>query len=478
MEKQNFLLPFAFTKSSSFNESDVLNKTPRQKSVIDENASSIYHTRRTVESNGIERPSLQVNVAPSLKRRMGRSFNDKDDIKKVAVENKYSDSGSEYEEEPTLIDEDMVNDSAQLPPSSPVGRHSESELMSEFDFATNPTTSFQVPKSPPKKYDGNRDVIKTSPQKPASSEPDFGIDRFNRYRVSFNDKSKHEPSSSTQDEDDNDARLELQSIAYNKARAIILDAFENVKTVIDLQAMNLYEVPDEIKDLNNLVIIDSFSEEASIEFPYQLYLTGNQLTQLPPSLFKFTKLQVLSLRRNKLRSIPPLIGKLVNLIDLSLSSNKLEFFPYQILQLKKLSNFTSGPNPFAAVPDDAVPLSSKDATTFVPKYKSSIRYLASKFSELPTLKTLCLDVIAKHDVSYSETRLWKRHTPKIHHKLIVEALRKGNFQDTCSECDIIVVEPMAEVLEWWDILQNKNVPIRRQFCSQRCVKRYEEGWGA
>lgn len=473
MEKQNFLLPFAFTKSSSFNESDVLNKTPRQRSVIDENATSIYHTRKTVESCGIERPNLRLNVAPSLKRRMGRSFNDKDDVKKAAVGNRYSDSGSDCDEEPTLIDED-VNDSAPLPPSSPVGTQQTGfELMSEFDFATNPTTSFQVPKSPPKKYDINRDLVKTSPQKPVSSEPDFGIDKFNRYRVSFNDRSRNTPLSSNADDDNGEAKQEQISIAYKKARTIILDAFENVKTVIDLQAMNLYEIPDEIKDLNNLVIIDSFSEETSIEFPYQLYLTGNQLSQLPPSLFKFTKLQVLSLRRNKLKFIPPLVGKLENLIDLSLSSNKLEFLPYQILNLKKLTNFTSGPNPFLLVPDDAVLLNNKDVTTFIPRSRSPIKYLTSKVSELPTLKALCLNIIAKHDVSYSETKLWKKHTPRMHHQLIIEALRKGKFKDTCSECDIIVVEPMAEVFEWWDILQNRNVPIRRQFCSQKCVKKYE-----
>ena len=471
MEKQNFLLPFAFTKSSSFNESDALNKAPRKKSVIDENASSIYHTRKTLESGSIDRPIL--NAAPSLKRRMGRSFNDKDDVKKAAIGSRDSSSSSEYEEEPTLIDGD-VNVSSQLPPSSPVGDgHSGIELMSEFDFATNPTTSFQVPKSPPKKHESSRDVIKTSPQKPVSSEPDFGIDRFNRYRVSFNDKSRNTPSSSNGDDPDDQSKREQRTNAYNKARTIILDAFENVKTVIDLQAMGLYEIPDEIKDLNNLVIIESFSEEASIEFPYQLYLTGNQLSQLPPSLFKFTKLQVLSLRRNKLKSIPPLIGKLENLIDLSLSSNKLEFLPYQILGLKKLTNFTSGPNPFLPVPEDAIVMTNKDATKFIPRTRSPIKYLGTKVSELPTLKSLCLNVVAKHDVSYSETKEWKKNTPKMYHQVIIEALRKGKFRDTCCQCEIIVVEPMAEVLEWWDILQNKNVPIRRQFCSQRCVKRYE-----
>ncbi|KAI5957977.1 hypothetical protein KGF57_002785 [Candida theae] len=475
MEKQSFLLPFAFTKSSSFNESDVLNKTPRQKSVIDENAESIYHTRKTWGSHTIDRPTLHINgAAPSLKRRMGRSFNDKDDVKKIAIANRDSDSSSDFEEEPTMVDEDANDNNAQLPPSSPVGDGQRgNELMSEFDFATNPTTSFQIPKSPPKRHDNNRDSIKTSPQKPVSSEPDFGIDKFNRYRVSFNDRLKNAPSSSNADDQDDETKQEQRSIAYNKARTKILDAFENVKTVIDLQNMGLYEIPDEIKDLNNLVIIESFSEEASIEFPYQLYLTGNQLSQLSPSLFKFTKLQVLSLRRNKLKTIPPLIGKLENLIDLSLSSNKIEFLPYQILGLTKLSNFTAGPNPFLPVPENAITMSSKGATTFIPKLRSPVKCLASKVSELPTLKTLCLNIIAKHDVSYSETKLWKKHTPRMHHALIIEALRKGKFKDTCCECDIIVVEPMAEVIEWWDILQNRNVPLRRQFCSQRCVKRYE-----
>ncbi|KAI5960574.1 uncharacterized protein KGF55_004467 [Candida pseudojiufengensis] len=492
MEKQNYLLPFAFTKTSSFNESDILNKTPRDKSEIDDNAGSFYHTRKTIKVDDKlkNRPKLNLNPLSmkSLKRRMGESFNDKDDVKKVdfgddgivqnGESNEHMNSEDSYDEEPTFIDEEENNDNGgqTLPPSSPIGStYNGIELMSEFDFNTNPTTSFQVPKSPPKKiYNLHSDQLKTSPQKPISSDTDFGIDRFNRYRGSFNDNNNNLPTSSSIDEDFVNLREVNKQISYNKARNIIIDAFENTKTIIDLRSMNLSEIPDEIKDLNNLVIFDSFTEEASIEFPYQLYLNGNKLTQLPMSLFKFTKLQVLSLRQNKLISLPPSINKLKNLIDFSISSNKLKFLPFQILELQNLSNFTSGPNPFLSLPSDAIPINSKSFinSKIQPRARSEVSYFNIKQSTLTSLKSLCLNKIAKYDVSYQETKEWKKHTPKIYHNLIIKAITKGKFNDKCSQCDIIVVEPVAEIYEWWDILQNKNIPIRKQFCCQRCVNKY------
>ncbi|CAK9435736.1 uncharacterized protein LODBEIA_P04470 [Lodderomyces beijingensis] len=498
MSEQNYLLPFAFSKTSSFNDHNSLDTTPRTKSEIDENASGLYHTRRVrLTTARAVRPQLKVNP-PSLKRRMGESFNDKDDVKKVAFGDKSEAKAEndEDEEEATMIDtEEECEPEALLPPSSPPvagDEQAEPQFMSEFDFFTNPTTSFQVPKSPKREKMKNVQAH-TSPGKAISSDADFGIDRFNRYKGSFNGSIKRRSSANGEEgelemndkekEKEQEEAERYRAQAYSKARDIIMDAFENTRTVLDLQYRGLYSVPDEIKDLNNLVIFDSFGgeEEKSIEFPYQLYLTGNNLSELQPSLFKFTKLQVLSLRQNKLELIPPLIGKLTNLIDISLSSNRLKFLPYQILNLKKLSIVVAGPNPFIKIPSDAIfhaktSINGDDeifsSSPFRLKARSQVRFLTHKISNVPSLKASCLNVVANYDVSYRETQAWKRTTPKVYHKFISEAIKKGKFEDKCSECNFILVEPMAEVFEWWDMYQNKEVPIQRQFCSNKCVNKY------
>lgn len=492
-----------------------------------------------------KRPVL--NFIPSMKRKMGASFNEKDDIKRRDTE--AIDTGDEdLEEDTTIVDEEEaigqigtnrlifklanrgktrsiihVDDYSEnlldrkLPPSSPL----EPLLISEFDFST--TTNF-VPESPvdeeshdihlPSEIDINYgkpsiNVLRSqsySPKKAVShfsSDADFGIDKFNRYKH----PSMTNPSSEHGYEDH-------KAIAYNAARDIILESFEEIKTKIDLENMDLHEIPDEIKDMNNLVIFNS-NEPIS----YQLFLASNKLRHLNPSLFKFTKLNVLALRQNKLESIPPLIGKLKNLTDLSLASNRLQFLPYQILELSQLQTFRAGPNPFMKVSEDAIIMSESTNPIRQLKFVSPIRYLTPSeisshdlasqgeitshdavrglYMELvssqatllahsqsvsysynsslsvPSLKSKCLNKIAQYDVSYQETKSWKKFTPKIYHGLIIDAIAKGRYNDTCSECPTIVVEPFAEVIEWWDLLQNKEVPIRRQFCCGGCTRKYQ-----
>lgn len=504
MEKDNPLLPFAFS-ISSINDSIPLDTTPRDKLTIDENASSLYHTRRTSITSPSSfkqpRPVLNKSFPPSLKRKMGESFNDKDDIKRIDIgfeeeEEEEEEEGQEDKEGVDSKDEetrDIIDDITQhessmqqvpLPPSSPPPTElfTDVGLVSEFDFTTNPETTYEIPKSPTKKIhlnfpsELNDFTINSSPTKKQklkpliSSEADFGIDKFNR----FHGNLTYELLSSTGLDEFEHVNEAIKQSSYNKARDVILRSFEDMETVINLEGMNLYELPTEIKDMNNLVIFDEDDEQRN----YHLFLNNNNLNQLPPALFKYTKLQVLSLRINRLTSIPPLIDKLQNLVDLSLGANCLRFLPFQILNLKNLENFTAGPNSFRRVADfpdeDIIEINTKIGQHKL-NFRTKIIQLGDHSTSvyLTSLKTQCLTKIAKHDVTYQETKAWKKHTPKVLHKSIKEAITKGKFNDVCYKCDNIVVEPIAQVYEWWDILMNKNVPIRKQFCSQKCVDSYE-----
>lgn len=464
MEKQNPLLPFAFKTSTE--EGIHLNTTPRDKATIDNNAQSSYHTRK-VESKG---PLL--TFAPSLKRKMGESFNEKDDVKR-----RDKDLDDIYSEEPTMVDTSSTRGEYpgeypdkghenydEHPPSSPP---LDINLSSEYDISTK----YNVPQSPSQQLNSEVDGFVTS-QKPISfqrqllnldSEPDFGIDKFNRFRPSV------QCPSTDKDYYDDDHLEQLQKSVNAQARDILIEAFESMSTTIDLEGMGLTEVPHEIKDLNNLVVFLGPSQ-----LSYQVYLTNNKLKLVSPALFKLTKLNVLALRQNKLEKIPGLISNLVNLTDLSIGSNRLKYLPSQILDLPNLQTFRAGPNPFLPIPEDAIPVTNMTFNPIRNKlYISRVKYHHHKSHLIPSLKSLCLSRIAEYDVSYQETRDWRRNTPKIYHNIIIEAIARGNYKEVCDVCKRINVDPYAEVIEWWDILQNKKVPFKKEFCSGMCLQRYK-----
>ncbi|KAM9904453.1 hypothetical protein OXX79_002754 [Metschnikowia pulcherrima] len=493
MEKNSGLLPFAYT-SHTANERSALNTAPREKHVIDENARSMYHTRISSPGGGTK-PGARakgptLSVVPSIKRKMGESFYENEDKKRQDT-NDDADSTHETSNSHTelfavdsasapMVDTDPPTDVTEpddfdgfpvpfvgsgthnLPSSPPQVMHP-----SEYDVSMH---DYPVPESP---VDRRRHHISlnTSPVRPArvvhqSSEPDFGIDSFNRFKVSFHGQC---PSTDT------DAMIEpvttSANASYMAARDIILKSFEEVRTCINLESMHLAEIPDEIKDLNNLVIFGNGPSQVS----RQLYLKDNQIKILNPSLFKFTKLNVLSLRQNQIRYLPNSIGKLRNLTDLNISINNLKYLPPQILDLPHLMTFRAGPNPYLPIPDDAVevPFANSRAAK-VMKWVSPVRLLQEKRST-PSLKAICLDFVGKYDVTYSETKHWKKTIPKHLQPLIASAISKGKFLEHCDRCDMIVVEPYAEVIEWWDILQNIDVPIKRKFCSGICLSKYQKG---
>lgn len=482
MDKQNPLLPFAFSTAAAGDTSLPLNATPRHRKIRDEDASSMYHTR-TSPATRMAAKGPFLGAPPSLKRKMGASFNENDDFKRRDA----------------VFEDDTAVDSDDWPPNLFLGVPSSpppGALISEMDLST---ASFVVPGSPreparilpllsPQRgryssqnghFSPQKDRFSSqndhSPQKlrarspPAprlSSDADFGIDPFNR----FSHSSNQYPSTDREHFDSDEYKARQKEVQV-RARNIVLDAFENIRTTVNLEGMGLVDVPEEIKDFDNLVVFDL---DPSTQVSYQLYLTNNRLTYLPPSLFDFTKLNVLGLRHNKLRTIPQLLGNLVHLTDLSLGTNRLEYLPPQILDLPLLHTFRAGPNPFMKVPDDALAVTTSTINPVkMKKFVSKLVFHTDSPKPVRSLRAHCLNTIARYDVSYQETKSWKRSTPKMYHSLIARAISKGRYNELCNECDTVLVDPVAEAFEWWDILQNKDVPIKREFCCGSCAARWE-----
>lgn len=93
---------------------------------------------------------------------------------------------------------------------------------------------------------------------------------------------------------------------------------------------------------NNLKVIINDNE---------LYLSGNNLSIIPKTIYHLQSLKILSLSMNNLTVIPDEIGQLTNLTHLFLYSNKLQIIPNTIGQLTSLVGLYLNNNLLELLPD-------------------------------------------------------------------------------------------------------------------------------
>jgi Leucine-rich repeat (LRR) protein len=138
-------------------------------------------------------------------------------------------------------------------------------------------------------------------------------------------------------------------------------------TRLDLSAKNLTNLPPSIGKLKKLEL---------------LFLYRNNLTSLPPQIGNLKKLTALKLRYNNLESLPPQIGNLTNLRYLDLGYNNLESLPPQIGNLKYLRELVLEDNIFKSLPPQIGNLKKLE------ELRSSSNHLESLPKEIGKLKNL------------------------------------------------------------------------------------------
>jgi hypothetical protein len=154
--------------------------------------------------------------------------------------------------------------------------------------------------------------------------------------------------------------------------------FADSLEVLDLSNNHLSSLPDDLPKLRNLkaIFLNNNQFEAVPEvlaqcpklamisfksnhlttlsetaLPLQtrwLILTNNQLTTLPASLGKLTKLQKLMLAGNRLQTLPNELSACLNLELMRIAANQLSTFPQWLLSMPRLAWIAYAGNPFCA----------------------------------------------------------------------------------------------------------------------------------
>ncbi|KAK9461642.1 uncharacterized protein V1516DRAFT_672561 [Lipomyces oligophaga] len=287
--------------------------------------------------------------------------------------------------------------------------------------------------------------------------------------------------------------------AIRQALEIIREAVESGRgDNIDLARLGISEVPEEIKDLRNIVRLApgfDVSDTGPFGQDVRIFLGYNHLTIIPPSLLCLENLTVLSLRNNKIKTIPNAIGRLKNLSELHLSVNEISWLPAQVLGLVHLHLLALHPNPFDIVPEGGfIRERSSDvhgainnkfnpyrSQVGLPVFYSHERSLVHKediwhpesVRIAPSLKELCLRSISRYRATSTEIAKWELSDNLM--KQVEHAFQMASYENNCGFCGHYMVYSEGHVMEWWNsLVGNEDVPIRREFCCRGCILKWRE----
>ncbi|CDK25673.1 unnamed protein product [Kuraishia capsulata CBS 1993] len=525
------LLPFSFD-STKFSSKENTSQPKEDHSLDTVSGTQVHRRMSSIDAQGFRIPLSPVKT--NYKRRANdyirRQQLEDDDSKKLkrsldATKLFFGESSSSSFQLPSSEHPFPLEHSGRIPSSPPMP----SVAQSSDDFEDS---TFIMPSSPPQfmatqETEIADDIPKRVLLNPSSdSLAPLDLDEFGRVHAT-RQESKLDSEFDTEMEVD-------QKDVERRLREEINKMFENQENKLNFENYGLEVIPSEIGDLNNLTIFSGFQiAPAKIE----IFMSGNNITTLSPSLFDVKGITVLSLRYNKIRRVPGAIERLTNLKYLSVANNRIAYFPHNILKLSCIETLTIRPNPLIE-PDAKIATSVNvdipfdEAPTKVLKYFGRIRWLAdtstvcakatagglsaqklmrnfSTFSRqttnfntmlgedgldemfpqsqpdvcdvqaetvsyVPRLTELTLREISKYKISASELKKWKTHIPPRLKKLAFDALINGSNGETCGWCEENIVDAVAEVMEWWDVNQIQNLPIQRKFCSGKCTIQWQD----
>lgn len=304
-----------------------------------------------------------------------------------------------------------------------------------------------------------------------------------------------------------------------KAKEAISVAVDESKYEVVLEMLELPYIPDEIEDLKDLVCVDSHT--GNLFSPdIKIFLTNNKIRVVNPRIFNLDKLEVLSLRNNKVSYLPGKIRDMKRCLRyLQISGNKLRYLPSEILELEELRTFSLRPNTclyelgqcaaqnrvLEVVYSEKYKPDRKDGNTpfAIKRYISEMklncpglelsvhdfkglldRIKSDRVLKAPKLSLLCLRTLKHYDLSNSELKKWEQSLSKHHQKVVAQTLQNLVDERLCYSCKLMLTGEIIQqnetpcsvgsIVEYYDILEVKDAPILKEFCSLQCVGKYLE----
>ena len=176
-------------------------------------------------------------------------------------------------------------------------------------------------------------------------------------------------------------------------------------TSLDLSHENLTNLPESIGKLTKLNGLD---------------LRDNRITKLPESIGKLTKLDMLDLRDNRITKLPESIGNLKNLEHIHLSNNNLIKLPPQIGNLKKLLVLSLDYNNLESLPPQ---IGNLEKLEFLFLNNNKLKSLPPSIGNLENLQILRLDnnnlKLLPRSLIRSSLKITKNNSTKFEHLPIV-----------------------------------------------------------
>ena len=151
----------------------------------------------------------------------------------------------------------------------------------------------------------------------------------------------------------------MQNQTVCEAEEVIEAVRKSGADILNLRKLELTELPDSVRRLKNLRMLD-LADNQLVALPTwlgqltqlrDLYLSNNKLTYLPESTVNLKRLQTVLLDRNQLTELPEWLSRHKRLLRLDASGNKLVELPEWLGQLTQLQTVAFSGNELTALPN-------------------------------------------------------------------------------------------------------------------------------
>lgn len=181
---------------------------------------------------------------------------------------------------------------------------------------------------------------------------------------------------------------EMQKLDFNMVNSVSIENRGNKTSMDTLLLKNLLNNAPNLTSITigRNIYLNHFPKIEKNNHLKELYLIGNNLSQIPLDIDNLTALELFECSGNKIQGLPDSFSNLNNLKTLILKANNINIFPEEILSLQNLNVlWISGP--IKTIPEKIDALSQLEKVAFT---NTDLSSLPKSFSRLKNLKHIDL----------------------------------------------------------------------------------------